>query len=69
MPRHGVTVGLATIAAARTVIGIAHGQGKADAVRRVLDAGAFITDLPATALYLNPTSEFMMAEINGEEQS
>jgi glucosamine-6-phosphate deaminase len=69
VPRHGVTVGLATITSARAVIGIAHGLGKAGAVQRVLDAGGFTPDLPATALYLHPDAEFMMAAINGEEQS
>jgi glucosamine-6-phosphate deaminase len=69
VPVHGVTVGLATITDAAAVVGIAHGPGKAEAVQRVLDAGAFTPHVPASALYLNPKTEFMIAAINGEELS
>lgn len=67
VPNHGVTVGLATIAGARRVIGIAHGANKAGAVRSVLEAGRFVPELPASVLYVNPTTEFHIAALDEEE--
>ena len=69
VPTHGVTVGLATITGARKVLAIAHGPGKARIARTVIDAGGFTTSLPATAFYLNPATEFLVAALDEEEQA
>lgn len=69
VPTHGVTVGLATITAARKVLGIAHGASKARIARAVIDAGSFTTTLPATAFYLNSATEFLVAALDEEEQA
>lgn len=69
VPTHGVTVGLATITGARKVLGIAHGAGKAQIARKVIEADGFTTGLPATAFYLNSTTEFLVAALDEEEKA
>ncbi|MFE6756980.1 6-phosphogluconolactonase [Streptomyces sp. NPDC057684] len=51
VPRHGVTVGIATIKeqSARAVM-VAHGSGKALAARRLVAADRYLPDWPATVL-------------------
>lgn len=51
VPRHGVSVGLGTIARSRQVAMILHGQHKRTAARRLLDSGDFTPDWPASFVY------------------
>jgi glucosamine-6-phosphate deaminase len=51
VPTHGITVGIATIADARRLEVLAHGAAKAPAVTRLLDAGGFDIEWPATFAY------------------
>ena len=51
VPRHGVTVGTGTIREqSRSVVLVAHGAQKAEAVRRLAAAGNYEPDWPATVL-------------------
>jgi glucosamine-6-phosphate deaminase len=51
VPRHGVTVGVGTIREqSRRAVMIAHGAGKAEAARRLVAAGGYAPDWPATVL-------------------
>lgn len=54
VPTHGVSVGLASIADARRLEVVAHGSSKAPAVSRLLAAGGFDVDWPATFAYTHP---------------
>lgn len=54
VPTHGVSVGLGTVLAARRIALVAHGAGKAEAVRRVLEADGFDPDWPATLVHRHP---------------
>lgn len=54
VPTHGVTVGLRTIADARTLMVVAHGEEKADAVARVVAADQFDPGFPATIIAEHP---------------
>jgi glucosamine-6-phosphate deaminase len=54
VPTHGVSVGLATILDARRVALVAHGPGKADAVRRLLTATNHDPQWPATLVHRHP---------------
>ena len=51
VPTHGVSVGLATILDARRIALVAHGAGKAAAVRRLLSTSDFEPDWPATLVH------------------
>ncbi|MGF1625807.1 MAG: 6-phosphogluconolactonase [Alphaproteobacteria bacterium] len=51
VPTHGLTVGLATIAAAREVMMVLHGVEKGLSLRRLLDAEDFDPAWPATILH------------------
>lgn len=68
IPRYGVTVGLKTILGARRVFALAHGEHKADVVRRTLQAGRFIPKLPSTCLYLKDDCDLHVSDL-GEEIS
>ena len=51
VPRHGVTVGIATIREqAKQVVMVAHGEHKAHAVRKLAEAESYQPDWPATVL-------------------
>lgn len=54
VPRHGVTMGVATILAARQVLMLAFGAGKAKAVAEMVE-GAISATWPASALQLHPS--------------
>lgn len=49
VPTHGITMGIATILEARSVLLLASGAGKAEAIRRALE-GPVVEDVPASAL-------------------
>jgi glucosamine-6-phosphate deaminase len=51
VPTHGVSVGLATIAAAREVVMVLHGAGKGLSLRRLIDSADFDPAWPATILH------------------
>lgn len=68
VPRYGVTVGLKTILSARRILSLAHGEHKADVVRRTLQAGRFIPELPSTCLYLKDDCHLHVSDL-GEEIS
>lgn len=51
VPTHGVSVGLATIAAARSLRLVLHGSGKRDAARRVRSLDRFDPDWPASVVH------------------
>lgn len=70
VPSHGITVGIATISDARQVEVIAHGAGKARAVGKILDAGAFDIEWPATFAYRHANARLWIDEAaNGEPAS
>lgn len=54
VPRQGVSVGLATLSDARTIVLVALGEAKAMAVQRVLDADGFDPAWPATFVHGHP---------------
>jgi glucosamine-6-phosphate deaminase len=54
VPRHGVTMGVATILAARQVLMLAFGAGKAKAVAEMIE-GAVSATWPASALQFHPS--------------
>lgn len=54
VPTHAVTQGLATIFQARHLLLIAHGPGKAQAIKRAL-TGPVTEDVPASILQLHPS--------------
>ena len=53
VPRQALTMGMATILAARTIVLIAAGEAKAEAVRAMFDGG-ITTRVPASFLRLHP---------------
>ena len=61
VPRHGVTMGVATILAARQVLMLAFGAGKAKAVAEMVE-GAVSATWPATALQLHPSTVVFLDE-------
>ena len=62
VPTHAMTQGLATIFEARHLLLIAHGRGKATAIKRAL-TGPVTEDFPASLLQLHPrTSLFLDSE-------
>ena len=54
VPTHGITVGIATISAARRVEMIAHGASKQPAIQRVVDSKDWDESWPATFVYRHP---------------
>lgn len=53
VPRRALTQGIATILDARAIVLVAQGEGKAEAIRQLVD-GAVSTQWPATALRSHP---------------
>jgi glucosamine-6-phosphate deaminase len=62
VPAHGVSVGLGTISSARDARLVLHGEGKRAAAARVVDAGAFDPDWPASIIHTFPTGEIWLDE-------
>ncbi len=54
IPPFGVSVGLATIAEARRLLVLAHGEGKREVVARLLGGRGFDPDLPASIVRSHP---------------
>lgn len=61
VPHEALTMGMATILAARAIVLMATGEAKADAVRAMLDGGV-TTRLPASFLQLHPQVRVMLDE-------
>ena len=59
VPREALTMGVATILAARSIVLVATGGAKADAVRRAL-RGPVTTRVPASLLQLHPSVELFL---------
>lgn len=59
VPTHAVTQGLATIFEARHLLLIAHGRGKATAIKRAL-TGPVTEDFPASLLQLHPSTSVFL---------
>lgn len=51
VPRHGVTVGIATITDAREAVMLAWGEGKRETVRRMRSATSYEPEWPATLIH------------------
>lgn len=60
VPRHGVSVGLATITDARSAMMVAWGDGKRETVRRMRAARGFESDWPATVVHACRRSEILI---------
>jgi glucosamine-6-phosphate deaminase len=54
VPTHGVSVGLATITAARSLRLVLHGSGKREAARRLLELDRFDPSWPASIVHEHP---------------
>lgn len=54
VPLLGVSIGLATIAGARRLLVLAHGEGKREVVARLLGGSGFDPDLPASIVRSHP---------------
>lgn len=59
VPREGLSMGMATILRARTIVLVAIGAGKSACVARMLE-GPITTRLPASFLQLHPAVEFWL---------
>ena len=59
VPRHAITMGIATILEARACVLLATGASKAGAVARMVE-GALGADCPATALQLHPAATVVL---------
>ena len=59
VPTHAMTQGLATIFEARHLLLIAHGRGKATAIKRAL-TGPVTEDFPASLLQLHPSTSLFL---------
>jgi glucosamine-6-phosphate deaminase len=59
VPREALTMGMATILAARTIIMMATGEAKAEAIREMFDGGVS-TQVPASFLQLHPQTTIML---------
>lgn len=64
VPREALTMGMGTILGARTVVLMATGDGKAEAVAATM-AGGITTRLPASFLQLHPRVTMMLDEAAG----
>lgn len=62
VPTHGVTVGLATIAAARSLRLVLHGREKASAAARLLALTSFDPAWPASIVHEHPDAEIWLDE-------
>jgi glucosamine-6-phosphate deaminase len=60
VPTHGVTVGVATICAAREVVMVAWGEGKRETVRRMREATAYDASWPATLIHECSNAEILV---------
>lgn len=60
VPRFGVTVGVATIVAARDVVMVAWGEGKRETVSRMRGARGYDPDWPATLIHACARGEIMV---------
>ncbi|WP_166805190.1 6-phosphogluconolactonase [Cryobacterium sp. TMT2-4] len=60
VPTHGITVGIATLADARRLLMLAHGTSKGPAVKRLIEAGAFDSQWPATFIYDHPNASIQI---------
>lgn len=60
VPTHGVSVGIATIAGAREIEMLAFGEGKAEAVRRVLHATDFDIEWPASFVHIHSAARLFL---------
>ena len=70
MPREALTMGMATILQARSVVLLANGEDKAPCIERTVN-GPLTTDLPASFLQLHRDAvaiDHMAAEPAGIEQ-
>lgn len=67
VPTHGATVGLATVAAATSVLALAHGPHKTDVVARTLACDQFDPELPSTFLHTHPDAAMFVADL-GDDQ-
>jgi glucosamine-6-phosphate deaminase len=61
VPRHGVSVGLATIADARALRLVIHGEEKRGAVERLLSLDRFDPSWPASIVHDHPDAEILVA--------
>lgn len=61
VPRHALTMGMASILASRAIVLMATGEGKAEVMRDMLDGGV-TTKLPASFLQLHPRTTVMVDE-------
>jgi glucosamine-6-phosphate deaminase len=61
VPRHAITMGIATILDARSCVLLATGASKAQAVARMIE-GPLGADCPATALQLHPAATVVLDE-------
>jgi glucosamine-6-phosphate deaminase len=62
VPTHGVSVGLGTIAAARSLRLVLHGAGKRHAVRRLLELDRFDPSWPASVVHAHPDGVVLVDE-------
>ena len=62
VPREALTMGMATILSARSIVLIATGEAKSDAVRETLEGGV-TTRVPASFLQLHPQVTLMFDEL------
>jgi glucosamine-6-phosphate deaminase len=62
VPTHGVSVGLGTIAKARTLRLVLHGVDKRDATRRLLALDRFDPSWPASIVHDHPDAQILVDE-------
>jgi glucosamine-6-phosphate deaminase len=62
VPRHGVSVGLATILDSRRVVLVIHGEHKAPAVRELAARGRFSPEWPASLVYVADHAHILLDE-------
>ena len=62
VPTHGVSVGLATITAARSLRLVLHGRGKREAARRLLELDRFDPSWPASIVHEHPDALIYLDE-------
>jgi glucosamine-6-phosphate deaminase len=65
VPRHAITMGIATILEARACVLLATGAAKAEAVARMVE-GPLGADCPATALQMHPAATVVLDEAAAE---
>jgi glucosamine-6-phosphate deaminase len=61
VPTHGVTVGLATIAGARALRMVIHGDDKREAIERLLSYDTFDPEWPASIVHDHADAEILIA--------